>query len=119
VQLVQFSKRNQLGIIALICFAAAGAFFLAPGGSMTSAAIGGSLRLGLAFGVVWLALPNLIAIVQRAPVWYWYLFLLGLVLVAVRPMPFVFIVPPVLLVMWIFAPKLKQATERPPRRPSA
>lgn len=116
---MQVSKRNQLGLIALACFIAAGAFWLAPASSMTSAAIGGSLRLGLAFGVVWLAIPNLLAIIQRAPAWYWYLFLFGLILAAFRPIPFVFIVPPVLLVLWLFAPKFKKATAPRPKRPRA
>jgi hypothetical protein len=116
---VQVSKRNQLGLIALACFAVAAGFWFAPAGSNSSAAIGGSLRLGLAFGVVWLALPNLLTILQRAPAWYWYLCLLGMVLMAVRPFPFVLIVPPLLLVMWIFAPKLKKFTEKSSRRPRA
>lgn len=116
---MQISKRHQLGLIALACFAVAAAFWFAPAGPNSSVAIGGSLRLGLAFGVVWLALPNLLKILQRAPTWYWYVCLLGLVIMAVRPFPFVFIVPPVLLVMWIFAPRLKEATDGKKRRPGA
>lgn len=108
---MQISKRHQLGLIALLCFLIAGALFLAPRGANSSVAIGGSLRLGFAFGVVWLALPNLLAIVQRAPKWYWYLFLFGLIFAALRPYPFAFIIPPILLVLWIIAPKVKKYTE--------
>ena len=116
MQLVQISKRHQLGVIALLCFVVAAVLWFAPIGGNRPAAIGGSLRLGLAFGVVWLALPNLIELAQRAPKWYWYICLLGLVLAAVQPRPWIFIVPPFLLVLWFFAPKVKKYTE-PSSRP--
>lgn len=79
---------------------------------MTSTAMGSSLRLGLSFGVLWLALPNLLELVQRAPRWFWYVCVLGLVMAAIQPRPFLFIVPPALLVLWVFAPKVKKYTEK-------
>ena len=101
--------RPTVGLIALVCLAAAAWLWWFPLTWQGSAALqGATTRIGLVMGAIWLALPQL----SRIPGWILQLVAATALIVAVRP-KFAIVAIPVLLAYLILRPKKLRPKKRP------
>ena len=97
-------QRHLLGFITLaLLLVAAGATFLPSTESSTVVFGAACFRLAILFGVMWLALPNMLSIAEKLPAWLIGTTLLAMGIMAVRPRTILF-VGPLLLAIWVLAP---------------
>jgi hypothetical protein len=63
-------SRNVLGVLAAILLVLGAITAIAgPGGTSASTFAGGCIRVGLVLGALWLALPQIRAMIARTPGW--------------------------------------------------
>ena len=82
-------RRHILGLIALACLVWAVILSWLPALVPYQAAGAMGLRLGLVFGALWLAWPELL----RLPGWVWYVLLIGVVLLIFARNILIFLLP--------------------------
>lgn len=119
-------NRTALGLVALLlviigCITYATRGF---GDEATAPFAAGCIRVGFVLGALWLALPQIMSFLARAPKWLLTASVIGLIIGAVRPMLLVIVVP-VLGLLWFLGPKLASKADKPivpqkrPRRRSS
>ncbi len=93
-------RRRLIGIVALICLGAS--LILAatrPWSSLQQSLLfSTSLRLGLTLGAIWLAYPQVEALVRRISPWWIGMAALVIVMLVVRPRVLLLLVPLLLLI---------------------
>ena len=63
-------RRNLIGILAAVLLLLGGVTALTgPGGSSAAGFAGGCIRVGLVLGAIWLAMPQIQALLLKAPGW--------------------------------------------------
>ncbi len=107
-------KRQLAGMIALLMLGASVAIYVAGvvASSLTSLA-GPLMRAGLVIGALWLAWPQLSRAITRIPQWLGILLVVVLLVGIVRPQ-FLFVVVPLLVVLWFLGPVLMRRLEVKP-----
>ncbi len=91
-------RRHLLGLIALGSLAWAAIIYCCPPLAPYQAAGSMGLRLGLVFGAVWLAWPDL----HRLPRWAWYVLPIGLVALIYLRNALLFLVPTLAVAMMVY-----------------
>ena len=114
-----------MGICALVLLAiGAAAYRSFPGDPSAVGFAGGCVRIGAVLGALWLAWPQIIGFLSRAPRWLLAASGIGIVVVVVKPILLVLVVP-ILGLLWFFGHKLATKADKPivpqkrPRRRSS
>jgi hypothetical protein len=98
-------QRHLLGLITLALFLAAASAHRMAAGQTSIILLGDAcFRLGILLAVLWLALPNVLRMVERLPAWLIGTTFAALAMMAVRPKT-IFVVGPLLLAVWVLAPQ--------------
>ena len=98
-------QRHLLGLIAAaFLLFAVGSWLLAPSEGLADPIAGGSFRIAILLGVMWLALPNVIGLTAKLPAWLVGTTLIALIVMAARPKSIV-LLGPVLLAIWVLTPQ--------------
>jgi hypothetical protein len=106
-------NRTALGLAALVLVAIGGiVVFRGPADGSASGFAAGCLRVGFVLGALWLAWPQIMAFLARAPRWLLVASGLGLIVGAVRPWLLLIIVP-VHGVLWFLSPRLTTKADKP------
>jgi hypothetical protein len=107
-------NRTALGLVALLLILIGGITYVTRGfhDEATSPFAAGCIRVGFVLGALWLALPQIVAFLARAPRWLLIASVIGLIVGAVRPWLLLIIVP-VLGVLWVLGPRLATKADKP------
>jgi hypothetical protein len=118
-------NRTHLGLCALaLLLIGAVAYRSFPGDGNAIGFAGGCVRMGLVLGALWLAWPQIIGFLARAPRWLLAASGIAVVVCVVKPILLLLAVP-LLGLLWFFGPKLGTKSDKPivpqkrPRRRSS
>jgi len=97
-------QRTILGLVAVALLGGGTALCLLAYES--AGAIGlGLIRLGIMFGVIWFAIPNVTVIFAKFPPWLIAVTVAGIVLAIIAPRQTLPIVIPLLILLWVIGPR--------------
>jgi hypothetical protein len=118
-------NRTALGLTALLLVVIGSIVVVrGPADGSASGFASGCLRVGFVLGALWLAWPQIMAFLARAPRWLLVASGIGLIIGAARPWLLLIIVP-ALGVLWFLGPRLSTKADKPivpqkrPRRRSS
>jgi len=107
-------RRHILGVLSILALIAAAVVWFGYDGNQTKMLAAVCLRVGLGLGVIWLALPQIVAICEKFPPRLMIAVLIGSVLVLARPktLPLVALIVAVVAALefvgWILKPLPKK-----------